>query len=1353
MYYQIQLIFFLLFQYVNMIRNPLLVHIAEQQGRASTTEAYVYRHRLVTRTSTTLTTINNYDHYGSTTVTSYLNYYQPKPTFTNEYVQANRTENLCPRQKNVHRNCQRSCHGTNQNTNCRYQRICVCDHNCGFSCLSRSLITERYLCPILNNPAHGRIQYEGHSFYSRLFYECNAGYTVVGPKERICVSDGFWEPVTDVYCIRKDEVCTIDHPVLNGHYTPQQQVYYPDQQIRIECNPGYELDRLSPIQTCLKNGTWSSLETPRCLRSPCGEPPLIANAYLVNTTSSYAEYGCIEKYVLKDSISKIECKQGRWQTNRPQCIEAMCRHPTMEGFNGHVSNSRSIFLSGEGTGLSCNSSTRYDLIPMINYVICDNHGIWKPILPKCYAKCRLPDLGKKLVGYFMDDSTNEWYGKELQPGAYIRHGYTIKYQCQCPSKFAEKCSLIKPSFIQCLDGQWTNDGPYCREEILETCPVSLAIPHVLLTNNTKLNNILYEGQSLDYECVAGYKNVTNVTCIQGYLTSEPLCEPKNCTTHPYWIKNGYVKYQNRRHGGHAEYSCRNGYKLSNYRTIRCLFGQWESPYDRNNLIQCIADTCLHPGFVRHGKTYVVNYGTSRYILSANVTLRHGASLQFECDSGYMLVGNRGATCFSGLWRPDQLPICKEDLFDIMSSGYWIRDLSYCPRKRDATRQRQCFKSCFDDSDCRSRYRSCVCDYDCGMSCVKRGISCPFLTPPEHGRIIYSNGNKFGSRATYECDVGFVLEGSKYRHCQGDMWWGPSDTVPYCAKEVFCDRPSDIINAVNDIPTTITTFHAGYSVKYTCLTGYVGTGTTTSECTFLGQWTFATLKCTPIDCGSPGVLRDGFLSGERFDYPNIIAFFCNDGFELIGKDTTRACQENGLWSGTMPICQRKSCNTPPIVSYSEIIQPDRTTNETIQYICQDGYHLHGSSILKCVSSDWQPTPPTCEPITCENPQTDFNGQIESLAVNDSLKYSINSIVTFQCPANMTLRGSRISKCQLNGNWLPKIPICEKPISCPIPGLPRDARYMRLRPFMQKIPDGSHLEYLCENSKQRQRIVCRRGKIFPKHLRCYNGCRVENDNIIFSKTFYRHRENVHYTCQNNNSLPLSNDTIRCINGNLSEQPICHSIKCIVPHMLFLRNIINTTIPSGTLIEQGSSFSFTCAENYQPIGEQVTVECLENGKLSHHAHCIPRSCNEHPPTITNGRTIFHTTKHGSIARYRCFPGFRIENNHIAKLTCQFGQWLPEQPPRCLPIFCPNPGPLINGRTYVILKDERISPIPIRSEFRSYIPNVGHSRTIEFECNTGYILHGPSGLTCNHGRWMPSERPRCIIENHVQPNIIFTG
>jgi len=63
------------------------------------------------------------------------------------------------------------------------------------------------------------------------------------------------------------------------------------------------------------------------------------------------------------------------------------------------------------------------------------------------------------------------------------------------------------------------------------------------------------------------------------------------------------------------------------------------------------------------------------------------------------------------------------------------------------------------------------------------------------------------------------------------------------------------------------------------------------------------------------------------------------------------------------------------------------------------------------------------MTCDDPQIYFNGYIESLSTDNSSTYTINSIITFQCPSNMTLRGARISKCQINGSWLPKIPKCE------------------------------------------------------------------------------------------------------------------------------------------------------------------------------------------------------------------------------------------------------------------------------------------------------------------------------------------
>ena len=139
---------------------------------------------------------------------------------------------------------------------------------------------------------------------------------------------------------------------------------------------------------------------------------------------------------------------------------------------------------------------------------------------------------------------------------------------------------------------------------------------------------------------------------------------------------------------------------------------------------------------------------------------------------------------------------------------------------------------------------------------------------------------------------------------------------------------------------------------------------------------------------------------------------------------------------------KTCGSPPLVANSEVIQPDRTTNETIQYICEDGYQLRGSPILTCISTEWQPTPPICDrsssfisrefpsnnfslfsAITCDNPQDAFNGFVKSSSTNDTSKYPIDSIVHFSCATNMTLRGSRLSKCQWNGTWSPKIPRCD------------------------------------------------------------------------------------------------------------------------------------------------------------------------------------------------------------------------------------------------------------------------------------------------------------------------------------------
>ncbi len=57
-----------------------------------------------------------------------------------------------------------------------------------------------------------------------------------------------------------------------------------------------------------------------------------------------------------------------------------------------------------------------------------------------------------------------------------------------------------------------------------------------------------------------------------------------------------------------------------------------------------------------------------------------------------------------------------------------------------------------------------------------GFECQHLASPEHGVVVVS-GTVAGSVATYRCDSGFVLVGSKTRTCQDNGVW--SGTEPFC----------------------------------------------------------------------------------------------------------------------------------------------------------------------------------------------------------------------------------------------------------------------------------------------------------------------------------------------------------------------------------------------------------------------------------------------------------------------------------------------------------------------------------------------------------------------------------------------
>ena len=60
----------------------------------------------------------------------------------------------------------------------------------------------------------------------------------------------------------------------------------------------------------------------------------------------------------------------------------------------------------------------------------------------------------------------------------------------------------------------------------------------------------------------------------------------------------------------------------------------------------------------------------------------------------------------------------------------------------------------------------------------------------------------------------------------------------------------------------------------------------------------------VDCGSLSDPGNGIVDASNTTFMNTATYTCNTGYNLA-SDTTRTCQANGTWSGTVPTCDRKS----------------------------------------------------------------------------------------------------------------------------------------------------------------------------------------------------------------------------------------------------------------------------------------------------------------------------------------------------------------------------------------------------------------------------------------------------------------
>jgi beta-2-glycoprotein 1 len=169
--------------------------------------------------------------------------------------------------------------------------------------------------------------------------------------------------------------------------------------------------------------------------------------------------------------------------------------------------------------------------------------------------------------------------------------------------------------------------------------------------------------------------------------------------------------------------------------------------------------------------------------------------------------------------------------------------SNCGKRKRNLDTRRCFRRCTTDNDCHSSKRKCLCDGECGLSCVRVTQMCHKIGNFPNGHVTYSPDNFFGSKLIYSCNSGFTLIGDKVRTCEGDGWW--SGQSPTCIKDIFCDTsPPLISNSIPNIQINMAKYKFGTEVEYQCDVGYAALGKIKkSTCQEDGKWSEIDLVCS------------------------------------------------------------------------------------------------------------------------------------------------------------------------------------------------------------------------------------------------------------------------------------------------------------------------------------------------------------------------------------------------------------------------------------------------------------------------------------------------------------------------------
>ncbi|XP_019714465.1 seizure protein 6 isoform X2 [Hippocampus comes] len=171
------------------------------------------------------------------------------------------------------------------------------------------------------------------------------------------------------------------------------------------------------------------------------------------------------------------------------------------------------------------------------------------------------------------------------------------------------------------------------------------------------------------------------------------------------------------------------------------------------------------------------------------------------------------------------------------------------------------------------------------------------------------------------------------------------------------------------------------------------------------------------CSELPEITNGWKSTSHPDliHGTVVTYQCYPGFEMVGSEILM-CQWDLSWSGDVPRCQEvMTCQDPGNVQHSHRVNTGTrfAVGSSVQFFCNKGYILSGSSVLTCYNRDsakpkWSDRLPKCLPEKyepCRNP----GGPSTSAQSSEKAFYQAGEMLTFSCHPGYELQGEATIYC--------------------------------------------------------------------------------------------------------------------------------------------------------------------------------------------------------------------------------------------------------------------------------------------------------------------------------------------------------